>query len=83
MKPKRNRRTKWKSKERKKVKNLIEELERDVVKISKELRRYERSLLTNRNFALNSESDANKKLIVKLLAFSKRNRINHLPCYLL
>ena len=65
MKPKRNRRTKWKSKERKKVKNLIEELERDVVKISKELRRYERSLLTNRNFMrLNSESDANKKLIV-------------------
>ena len=65
MKPKKNRRTKWTSEERERLKNLFEELNGDVVKISTELRRGERSVRMNLFFMdLISESEVNKKLII-------------------
>ncbi len=65
MKPKKNRRTKWTSEEREKLKNLFEEFEGDIVKISKELRRGERTVRMNLFFmGLISESEVDKKLIV-------------------
>ena len=62
MKPKKNRRTKWTSEERERLKNLFEEFDGDIVKISKELRRGERSVRMNLFFIdLISEREVNKK----------------------
>ena len=64
MKPKKNRRTKWTSEERERLKNLFEEFDGDIVKISAELRRGERSVRMNLYFmGLISESEVDKKLI--------------------
>ena len=64
MKPKKNRRTKWTSEERERLKNLFEEFDGDIVKISTELRRGERSVRMNLFFmGLISESEVDKKLI--------------------
>ena len=64
MKPKKNRRTKWTFEEREKLKNLFEEFDGDIVKISAELRRGERSVRMNLFFiGLISEREVNKKLI--------------------
>ena len=64
MKPKKNRRTKWTSEERERLKNLFEEFDGDIVKISAELRRGERSVRMNLFFiGLISEREVNKKLI--------------------
>ena len=64
MKPKKNRRTKWTSEERDKLKNLFEEFDGDIVKVSTELRRGERSVRMNLFFmGLISESEVDKKLI--------------------
>ena len=64
MKPKKNRRTKWTSEERERLKNLFEEFDGDIVKISAELRRGERSVRMNLFFiGLISEGEVNKKLI--------------------
>ena len=60
MKPKKNRRTEWTSEERKKLKNLFEEFNGDIPKISIELRRGERSVRMNLFFMeLISESGVN------------------------
>ena len=65
MKLKKNRRTKWTTEERDKLKNLFEEFDGDIVKISTELRRGERSVRMNLFFMdLISESEVNKKLII-------------------
>ena len=65
MKPKKNRRTKWTSAERDKLKNLFEKFDGDIVKISTELRRGERSVRMNLFFmGLISESEVNKRLII-------------------
>ena len=67
MKPKKNRRTKWTSEERERLKNLFEEFDGDIVKISTELRRGERSVRMNLFFmGLISESEVDKKLIKHL-----------------
>ena len=67
MKPKKNRRTKWTSEERERLKNLFEELDGDIVKISTELRRGERSVRMNLFFmGLISEGEVDKKLIKHL-----------------
>ena len=64
MKPKKNRRTKWTTEERDKLKYLFEEYDGDIVKISTELRRGERSVRMNLYFmGLISESEVNKRLI--------------------
>lgn len=69
MKPKKNRRTKWTSQERERLKNLFEEFDGDIVKISTELRRGERSVRINLFFiGLISESDVNKKTDYRLLS---------------
>ena len=61
MKPKKNRRTKWTSEERERLKNLFEKFDCDIVKISTELRRGERSVRMNLFFMdLISESEVNK-----------------------
>ena len=65
MKPKKNRRTKWTSEEKESLKNLFEKFDGDIVKISTELRRGERSVRMNLFFMdLISESEVNKKLII-------------------
>ena len=67
MKPKKNRRTKWTSEERERLKNLFEEFDGDIIKISTELRRGERSVRMNLFFmGLISEGEVNKKLIKHL-----------------
>ena len=67
MKPKKNRRTKWTSEERDRLKNLFEEFDGDIVKISAELRRGERSVRMNLFFiGLISESEVNKQLIIDI-----------------
>ena len=67
MKPKKNRRTKWTSEERERLKNLFEEFDGDIVKISTELRRGERSVRMNLFFmGLISEGEVDKKLIKHL-----------------
>ena len=64
MKPKKNRRTKWTTEERDRLKNLFKEFDGDIVKISTELRRGERSVRMNLFFmGLISESEVDKKLI--------------------
>ena len=66
MKPKKNRRTKWTSEERERLKNLFDEFDGDIVRISAELRRGERSVRMNLFFiGLISESEVNKKLIIE------------------
>ena len=66
MKLKKNRRTKWTTEERDKLKNLFEEFDGDIVKISTELRRGERSVRMNLFFmGLISESEVDKKLIIQ------------------
>ncbi|MDB3880006.1 hypothetical protein N9315_02710 [Alphaproteobacteria bacterium] len=66
MKLKKNRRTKWTTEERDKLKNLFEEYDGDIVKISTELRRGERSVRMNLFFmGLISESEVDKKLIIQ------------------
>ena len=63
MKLKKNRRTKWTTEERDKLKNLFEEFDGDIVKISTELLRGERSVRMNLFFmGLISESEVDKKL---------------------
>ena len=47
MKLRKNRRTKWTEEERQKLKTLFEKFEGDIKKISKELRRGERSVRMN------------------------------------
>ena len=47
MKLRKNRRTKWTDEERQKLKSLFEKLDGDIAKISKELRRGERSVRMN------------------------------------
>ena len=47
MKLKKNRRTKWTEEERQKLKSLFKEFDGDIEKISKELRRGERSVRMN------------------------------------
>ena len=65
MKPKKTKRTKWTSEDREKLKNLFEEFDGDIVKISTEPRRSERSVRMNLFFMdLISESEVNKKLII-------------------
>ena len=64
MKPKKNRRTKWTSEERERLKNLFEEFDGDIVKISTELRRGERSVRMNLFFmGLISEGEVDKNLL--------------------
>ena len=64
MKPKKNRRTKWTSEERERLKNLFEEFDGDIVKISTELRRGERSVRMNLFFmGLISEDEVDKNLL--------------------
>ncbi len=64
MKPKKNRRTKWTTEERERLKNLFKDFDGDIVKISTELRRGERSVRMNLFFmGLISESEVDKKLI--------------------
>ena len=64
MKLKKNRRTKWTSEERERLKNLFEELNAEIVKISTELHRGELSVRANLFFTgLNSEGEVDKKLI--------------------
>ena len=64
MKPKKNRRTKWTSEERERLKNLFEEFDGDIVKISAELRRGERSVRMNLFFmGLISEDEVDKNLL--------------------
>ena len=61
MKPKKNRRTKWTSEERERLKNLFEEFDGDIVKISTELRRGERSVRMNLFFmGLINEDEVDK-----------------------
>ena len=67
MKPKKNRRTKWTSEERARLKNLFEKFDGDIVKISTELRRGERSVRMNLFFmGLISEGEVDNKLIKHL-----------------
>ena len=71
MEPKKNSRTKWASEERERLKNLFEEFDGDIVKISTELRRGERSLRMNLFFiGLISENEVNKKLIMAVKCIS-------------
>ena len=63
MTPKKNRRTKWTSEERERLKNLFEELDGDIVKISTELRRGERSVRMNLFFMdLIKENEVDQKI---------------------
>ena len=62
MKLRKNRRTKWTEEERQKLKNLFEKFDGDIGKISKELRRGERSVRMNLFFMdLVKESDVDHK----------------------
>ena len=64
MKLKKNRRTKWTTEERERLKNLFKDFDGDIVKISTELRRGERSVRMDLFFmGLISESEVDKKLI--------------------
>ena len=67
MKLRKNRRTKWTEEERQKLKSLFEKFDGDIDKISKELRRGERSVRMNLFFmGLISEGEVDKKLIKHL-----------------
>ena len=63
MKLRKNRRTKWTEEERQKLKSLFEKFDGDIDKISKELRRGERSVRMNLFFmGLISEGEVDKNL---------------------
>ena len=80
MKPKKNRRTKWTFEEREKLKNLFEEFDGDIVKISTKLRRGERSVRMNLFFmGLISEGEVDNKLIKHLYVCPKVNLISLSP----
>ncbi len=58
-----NRRTKWTEEERQKLKNLFEKFDGDITKISRELRRGERSVRMNLFFMdLIKEHEVDRKL---------------------
>jgi len=62
MKLRKNRRTKWTEEERQKLKCLFEEFDGDIEKISKELRRGERSVRMNLFFMdLIEESEVDQR----------------------
>ena len=64
MKLRKNRRTKWTEEERQKLKSLFEKFDGDIDKISKELRRGERSVRINLFFmGLISEDEVDKNLL--------------------
>ena len=64
MKLRKNRRTKWTEEERQKLKSLFEKFDGDIDKISKELRRGERSVRMNLFFmGLISEDEVDKNLL--------------------
>ena len=64
MKLRKNRRTKWTEEERQKLKSLFEKFDGDINKISKELRRGERSVRMNLFFmGLISEGEVDKNLL--------------------
>ena len=64
MKLRKNRRTKWIEEERRKLKSLFEKFDGDINKISKELRRGERSVRMNLFFmGLISEGEVDKNLL--------------------
>ena len=63
MKLRKNRRTKWTEEERKKLKSLFEKFDGDIDKISRELRRGERSVRMNLFFmGLINEGEVDKNL---------------------
>ena len=63
MKLRKNRRTKWTEEERQKLKSLFEKFDGDIDKISRELRRGERSVRMNLFFmGLISEGEVDKNL---------------------
>jgi len=62
MKLRKNRRTKWTEEERQKLKSLFKEFDGDIEKISKELRRGERSVRMNLFFMdLIEESEVDQR----------------------
>ena len=62
MKPRKNRRTKWTEEERQKLKSLFEKFDGDITRISKELRRGERSVRMNLFFMdLIKENDVDQR----------------------
>ena len=64
MKLRKNRRTKWTEEERQGLKSLFEKFDGDIDKISKELRRGERSVRMNLFFmGLVSEDEVDKNLL--------------------
>ena len=64
MKLRKNKRTKWTEEERKKLKSLFEKFDGDIDKISKELRRGERSVRMNLFFmGLISEDEVDRNLL--------------------
>ena len=64
MKLRKNRRTKWTEEERQKLKRLFEKFDGDIDRISKELRRGERSVRMNLFFmGLISEDEVDKNLL--------------------
>ena len=64
MKLRKNRRAKWTEEERQKLKNLFEKFDGDIDKISKELRRGERSVRMNLFFmGLISEDEVDRNLL--------------------
>ena len=63
MKLRKNRRTKWTEEERQKLKSLFKEFDGDIEKISKELRRGERSVRMNLFFMdLIEESEVDERI---------------------
>ena len=64
MRLRKNRRVKWTEEERQKLKSLFEKFDGDINKISKELRRGERSVRMNLFFlGLISEDDVDRNLL--------------------
>ena len=64
MRLRKNRRTKWTEEERQKLRTLFERFNGDIIKISNELRRGERSVRMNLFFMdLISENEVDTKLI--------------------
>ena len=62
MKLRKNRRTKWTEEERQKLKNLFEKFDGDIEKVSRELRRGERSVRINLFFLdLIKESEVDQR----------------------
>ena len=62
MEPRKNRRTKWTEEEKQKLKSLFEKFDGDITRISKELRRGERSVRMNLFFMdLIKENDVDQR----------------------